>query len=212
MEDRPGRLSSTFDFFFKLRRDFIRGRRRFFENELQNYGIQALECAPSNRHDFAFHGTRMSRIEKPYVLVVDDDEATCTLIAAILRRDFAVECVNDALEAIEKLRVNNYGVVILDLRMPQSDGFAVLDFVKQTKPGTLPNILIVTALLSPSEIERARTYGICAIVSKPFDVDALLEAVRQCVGDGDGGRLSNVFCSSTPMILLLADLLRQRLG
>ena len=154
----------------------------------------------------------MSRIEKPYVLVVDDDEATCTLIAAILRRDFAVECVNDALEAIEKLRVNNYSVVILDLRMPQSDGFAVLDFVKQTKPGTLRNILIVTALLSPSEIERARSYGICEIVSKPFDVDALLEAVRHCVGDGDGGRLSNVFCSSTPVILLLADLLRQRLG
>jgi CheY-like chemotaxis protein len=154
----------------------------------------------------------MSRIEKPYVLVVDDDEATCTLIAAILRRDFAVESVNDALEAVEKLRVNNYAVVVLDLRMPQSDGFAVLDFVKQTKPGTLRNILIVTALLSPSEIERAKSYGICGIVSKPFDVDALLEAVRHCVGDGDGGRLSNVFCSSTPMILLLADLLRQRLG
>ena len=40
---------------------------------------------------------------------------------------------------------------------------------------------------------------------------AYLEAVKQCAGI-DGGRLTNVFCSSTPMILLLADLLRQRLG
>ena len=154
----------------------------------------------------------MSRIEKPYVLVVDDDEATCTLIAAILRRDFVVESVNDALEAIEKLRINNYSVVILDLRMPQFDGFAVLDFVKQTKPATLRNVLIVTALLTPGEIERAKSYGVCEIVGKPFDVDALLDAVRLCVGDDDGGGLSNVFCSSTPMILLLADFLRQRLG
>jgi CheY-like chemotaxis protein len=154
----------------------------------------------------------MSRIEKPYVLIVDDDEATCTLIAAILRRDFAVECATDALEAIEKLRTSNYAVVVLDLRMPQSDGFAVLDHVKATKPDTLRNVLVVTALLTPNEIDRARAYGICEIISKPFDVDALLEAVRQCAGDGDGGRLGNVFCSSTPMILLLADLLRQRLG
>jgi CheY-like chemotaxis protein len=154
----------------------------------------------------------MSRIEKPYVLVVDDDEATCTLIAAILRRDFVVEAATDALEAIEKLRITNYAVVVLDLRMPQADGFSVLDHVKETRPDTLRNVLIVTALLTPHEIERAKSYGICEIMSKPFDVDALLEAVRQCVGEGDGGRLGNVFCSSTPVILLLADLLRQRLG
>jgi CheY-like chemotaxis protein len=154
----------------------------------------------------------MSRIEKPYVLVVDDDEATCTLVAAILRRDFTVECATDAPEAIEKLRTGNFAVVVLDLRMPQSDGFAVLDHLKATKPETLRNVLIVTALLTPNQIDRAKSYGICGIVSKPFDVDALLEAVKECVGDGDGGRLSNVFCSSTPMILLLADLLRQRLS
>src|ERR1700682_194298 len=154
----------------------------------------------------------MSRIEKPYVLVVDDDEATCTLVAAILRRDFTVEYATDAPEAIEKLCTSNFAVVVLDLRMPQSDGFAVLDHLKATKPETLPNVLIVTALLTPNEIDRAKSYGICGIVSKPFDVDALLEAVKECVGDGDGGGLSNVFCSSTPMILLLADLLRQRLG
>jgi DNA-binding NarL/FixJ family response regulator len=123
-----------------------------------------------------------------------------------------VECASDAPEAIEKLRTSNFAVVVLDLRMPQSDGFAVLDHLKATKPEALRNVLIVTALLTPSEIARAKSYGICGIVSKPFDVDALLEAVKECVGDGDGGRLSNVFCSSTPMILLLADLLRQRLG
>ena len=123
-----------------------------------------------------------------------------------------MECATDALDAIEKLRINNYAVVVLDLRMPQMDGFSVLDYIKETKPDTLRNVLIVTALLTPSEIDRAKSYGVCEILSKPFDVDALLEAVRQCVGEDDGGRLSNVFCSSTPMILLLADLLRQRLG
>src|SRR5207248_939387 len=138
--------------------------------------------------------------------------ATCTLSAAMLRRDFSVACATDAVDAIEKLRINSIAEVVLDLRMPQTDSFSVLDYIKQTKPDTLRSVLIVTALLTASEIDRAKSYGICEILIKPFDVDALLEAVRQCAGEGDGGRLSNVFCSSTPMILFLADLLRQRLG
>jgi len=150
-------------------------------------------------------------MDKPYVLIIDDNEATCTLIAAVLRHDFAVESVGDATDAIEKLRTNTYSVILLDLRMPNVDGFAVLDHLKATKPDMLARVLVVTALLRAEEMERARAYGICGIVSKPFEIEPLLEAVKQCAGI-DGGRLTNVFCSSTPMILLLADLLRQRLG
>ncbi len=156
--------------------------------------------------------SRTAEMDKPYVLVIDDNEPTCTLITAVLRRDFAVESAGDATEAIEKLRTNSYTVILLDLRMPNVDGFAVLDHLKATKPGMLCRVLVVTALMKAAEMERARSYGICGVVSKPFEIDTLLEAVKQCAGDIDGGKLTNVFCSSTPMILLLADLLRQRLG
>jgi CheY-like chemotaxis protein len=147
-------------------------------------------------------------MDKPYVLVIDDNEATCTLITAVLRSDFIVESVGDATEAIEKLRTNSYTVLLLDLRMPNVDGFVVLDHLKATKPDMLGRVLVVTALLKAEEMERARSYGICAIVRKPFEIDTLLDAVKQCAGDLDGGKLTNVFCSSTPMILLLADLLK----
>jgi CheY-like chemotaxis protein len=154
----------------------------------------------------------MSNAEKPTVLLVDDNEATCTLITALLQRDFQIETASDGREAIDKLRVKQYAAILLDLRMPQFDGFSVLDFLKANHPQTLRTVLVVTALLTNREIERAKSYGICGIVTKPFDVDALREAVRQCVGaTDDGGKLGDVFCSSTPMILLIADLLRQRL-
>ena len=149
--------------------------------------------------------------EKPSVLLVDDNQATCTLITAILLRDFQVETAGDGLEAIEKLRINQYAAILLDLLMPHQDGFGVLDFLKANSPKKLANVLVVTAMLSPREIDRANSFGICGIVKKPFDVDALLAAVKQCAGEGDGGTLGNVFCSSTPMILLIADLLRQKL-
>ncbi len=130
---------------------------------------------------------------------------------ALLHRDFQIEVAADGLEGVDKLRTNQYAAVLLDLRMPQHDGFEVLDFLQTNNPQMLPHVLVVTALLSKREIDRARSYAICGIITKPFDVDVLLAAVRQCVGESDdGGKLSGVFC--TPMILLIADLLRQRLG
>lgn len=153
----------------------------------------------------------MSRVEKPYVLVADDNEPTCTLLNALLRRDFTVDIASDGQEAIDRLRNRQYAAILLDLRMPHTDGFAALEFLKQNQPLMLANVLVVTATLTHDELQRARSYGICGIIAKPFEVETLLAAVKKCAFPDDGTSLGPVLCSSGPMILLLADLLRQRL-
>src|SRR5882757_5555094 len=105
----------------------------------------------------------MSRVEKPSVLLADDNEATCTLITALLHRDFNVEIALDGREAIERLRTRRYAALLLDLRMPQMDGFAVLDFLKEHQPAMLASVLVVTAALTTREIQRAESYGVCGI-------------------------------------------------
>lgn len=155
---------------------------------------------------------RMPNVEKPFVLLIDDNETICTLITAVLHRDFSVEVASDGNEAMEKLRTGRYAAVLLDLRMPPPDGFAVLDFLKEHAPKQLRSVLVVTATLRPAEMARANAYGICGIIPKPFDVEALLEGVKRCVvGNGEGGSIGNVIASSGSVILLIADLLRQRL-
>jgi CheY-like chemotaxis protein len=149
----------------------------------------------------------MSRPDKPFVLLVDDNEATCTLVTAILQRDFNVEIASDGVEALDKLKTGNYGAVLLDLRMPQLDGFGVLDAIKANRPELLRRILVLTAALSSRELDRAKSYDICGVVAKPFDVDDLLAAVKNCV---DPGIRSLGPVISSGVILLLADLLRQR--
>src|ERR1043166_4853729 len=152
----------------------------------------------------------MSNAEKRSVLLVDDNEATRTLITAILQRDFDVHTAMDGMEAIERLRTSQFATIVLDLRMPQYDGFSVLDFLKANSPELLRNVLIVTAVLSQKDTDRAKSYGVCYFIFKPFDVDALLEKVKNCAGEFDSrGRGTSVF-ASTPMILLIADLLRNR--
>ena len=153
----------------------------------------------------------MSRVEKPYVLIADDNEATCTLLTALLHRDFNVESALDGQETIERLRMRRYAVLILDLRMPQADGFTVLDFMKEHQPAMLPHVLVVTAAVSAVELQRAASYGLCGVVTKPFEVESLLATVKNCASADDGNPLGPMLCSGGPVILLLADLLRQRL-
>ena len=150
--------------------------------------------------------------EKPSLLIIDDNEATRTLMIALLQREFRIDSALDGLEAIEKLRTNQYAGILLDLRMPQQDGFGVLEFLHANCPDRLRTVLVVTALLTRNEIERAKAFGVCGIVTKPFDVEDLVGAVKQCVGQTDNGKLGSVFCTSTPMILMIADLLRHRLS
>lgn len=146
-------------------------------------------------------------MDKPAVLLVDDNDATVTLVTALLQREFAIEPASDGNEAIEKLRIKQYGAILLDLRMPHLDGFGVLDFLRENNPDMLPRVLILTAALTRAETSRAKDYKVCGVIAKPFDIDVLLGAVRQCVGvdlPGAGPLLSS------GIILLLADMLRQR--
>lgn len=146
--------------------------------------------------------------EKPSVLIVDDNEATCVLIAAVLHRDFTTDAAGDGADAIEKLKTRTYAAVLLDLRMPHVDGFDVLDYLRERAPEIMRCVIVVTAAVSNREMQRVRGYGVHAVVTKPFEVDVLLDVVKRCVGESGGHGLGPVIYSSTGMILLLADLLR----
>lgn len=150
----------------------------------------------------------MPRIEKPYVLLVDDNDATAALITALLQREFVIETATDGYAAIEQLKTRQYAAILLDLRMPRMDGFGVLDHLRERAPDMVKRVLIVSAALGEREVDRLRDYDVCGVIRKPFEVEVLLDAVKTCAG-ANGGGFGNVLCTSTPVILLIADLLRQ---
>ena len=152
----------------------------------------------------------MSMVEKPLVLIVDDNEATCTLITAILQKEFAIEVASDGVVAVETLKTKQFAAILLDIRMPQLNGYGVLDYLQANRPEALKSVIIVTAALSDRELSRAKQYDVCGVIAKPFDVEVLLSAVKQCVEPGEGPPLGGAFFGST-MMLLLADLIQKRL-
>jgi len=113
-------------------------------------------------------------------LVAEDDIPTQDLITTVLRREgFDVDRVSHGRGAIEKLKIVGYALIILDLRMPDGDGAAVLKFVKEHRPSSLKRI-VVTSAMNPKDIARYCGDDVCAILLKPFDIARLAEIAREC--------------------------------
>lgn len=107
------------------------------------------------------------------LLIVDDEAAIRTLIAKYASFEgYALEEAGDGMEAVEKCRQNHYDLVILDIMMPELDGFSAARQIKKTKPD-LPIILLSAR---GEEYDRINGFEIGAddYVVKPFSPKELM--------------------------------------
>ena len=114
------------------------------------------------------------------VLVVEDDSAIRRLVTMVLKREgFVVETANDGVEAVLKLGLADFAVIVLDLMMPHLDGFVFVRTLADNDPSRLRRI-IITSAASPAVIAE-RMHGIeVDILPKPFDIGELVTRVRHC--------------------------------
>ena len=112
---------------------------------------------------------------------MEDDPAIRRLVKMVLQREgYRVDVASDGLEAVLKLGVAEYDVIILDLMMPNLDGFAFMSTLAANDPDRLRKI-IVTSAASPGVI-RDRMQGTpFFVLSKPFDIAELAALVAGCV-------------------------------
>jgi two-component system chemotaxis response regulator CheY len=120
----------------------------------------------------------------PEVLVVDDSKVMRDMIVACLRPrgDLAFAQASSGLEAIERLSLHSFDLVVLDLNMPDIGGVEVLEFVRaQDKLRALP-IIVVTTRGDDTSRTRALEAGASVYMTKPFSPDAILDQVAQLLG------------------------------
>ena len=121
----------------------------------------------------------MSKIEKPAVLLVDDNDGTCTLVRALLQREFFVDVASDGAIALEKLQHSQYAAILLDLRMPVLDGFGVLEAIESDELAPQPVVLVITGG-DRAAVERLGAHRVHGVVRKPFDAEDLANVVVAC--------------------------------
>jgi two-component system chemotaxis response regulator CheY len=118
------------------------------------------------------------------VLVVDDSKVMRDMVAACLRPrpTLVVTHASSGLEAIEKLSLQRFDIVVLDLNMPDIGGIEVVEFVRgQDKLRTLP-IIIVTTRGDDASRAKALAAGANRYMTKPFSPEAILDEVVRLVG------------------------------
>jgi DNA-binding response OmpR family regulator len=114
------------------------------------------------------------------VLVVEDDTAIRSLIRFLVQReDWIADEVSDGSEALSKIRNERYDAIVLDLMLPSLPGDTILTEIRRTTPGDLGRIIIITA--SHAYVRKIDTTGVGAVVTKPFDIDQLMNVLRNCM-------------------------------
>ncbi len=114
------------------------------------------------------------------ILVVDDSKVMRDMIVACLRAipETSFVHASSGLEAIERLSLAPFEMMVLDLNMPDIGGIEVLEFVRgQDTLRTLP-VLIVTTRGDEQSREQVLKAGATSFLAKPFTPDSIIAEVR----------------------------------
>lgn len=121
---------------------------------------------------------------KARVLVVDDDPAIRRILSQTLElEDYFVDLASDGEQALEAVRSERPDLVILDVMMPNKDGFEVLKELRaDEKTSDLP-VILLTAKSTQDDVWEGWNKGVNYYVSKPFDIEELLRFMDYVLSD-----------------------------
>ena len=126
------------------------------------------------------------------VLLVDDNaEMRRSLHEQLSKQEglrVAGECAN-GLEALEALGKGDVDVMVLDIIMPQMDGYALMEEMHRQQLPHMPRIIVTTALGRDDFVMRAVELGAKYYMIKPFEGAALVSRIREVAGQGAPGEI-----------------------
>ncbi|WP_418647023.1 sigma 54-interacting transcriptional regulator [Thauera butanivorans] len=149
-----------------------------------------------------------------HVLLIDDDADLLRLLSMRLKASgYRVATAASAVEARSRLGAERFDLVLSDVRLPDGDGLALFDEIRQQHPA-LPVILITAHGTIPDAVE-ATSRGVAGYLTKPFDSQALLARIAQTLQLGapapaagqaaDDGWRADIISHSTRMHALLDE-------
>jgi DNA-binding NtrC family response regulator len=120
--------------------------------------------------------------KKQKVLLVEDEAIVRESLRDWLTEDgYDVECVDTGEEALERVKKEEFGVIVLDLRLPGIDGLQVFEHAKELKPETKG--VIITAYPSKETLDKARKLGLVDYLVKPFKISDLEKLIGAALGE-----------------------------
>lgn len=118
-------------------------------------------------------------MSKSRVLIVDDEPAILMSLEFLLKKNsFEVFIARNGSEAMQVAEREKPNVVVLDIMMPDVDGYQVCEFIKSQVSLEHTKVIFLSAKGKESDIEKGLSMGADAYMTKPFSTKHLLEQIK----------------------------------
>ena len=118
------------------------------------------------------------------ILIVDDEPDVASLLTLLFEsQGHQVIVATDGQQALEKARHENPDLILLDIMLPRIDGYRVARMLKFDEKFRHIPIVMLTAKIQDKDKQLGLETGADAYVTKPFDTVALLEKVKEILGN-----------------------------
>lgn len=121
----------------------------------------------------------------PKVLLVDDSSTALLMGETVLKQHtpYQVVTARDGQEAVRKALAENPDLILMDVVMPNMDGFTACREIRKHESLKGVSIIMVTSRGEPANVEMGYQCGCNAYLTKPINASELLELVRVLLGD-----------------------------
>ena len=112
------------------------------------------------------------------VLIVDDEKDFLDIMAERMEaQGMDVSTANSAEDALEMVQKESYDAIVMDLMMPEMDGFKALKLFKETKPEV--QVILLTANVPEEKCVEAIKLGAMDVIEKPADLNLLTQKIEK---------------------------------
>ena len=124
----------------------------------------------------------VSNLKDVMVLVVEDNEINQSLVRHLFANwKIPFDICSNGKEAIDKLKQSTYSIILMDIQMPEMDGYTAVQEIRQTLKLDTP-VIAMTAHAMPGEREKCLSYGMNEYISKPIKEEQLLNLITKFSG------------------------------
>jgi PAS domain S-box-containing protein len=142
-----------------------------------SFQLSFAKTNQKTKHETERVSNKQAEIKNLNVLVAEDMPLNQLLIKIILNNfGFKVDIAGNGKIAIEKLQQKKYDLVLMDLQMPEMNGFDATAYVRNTMNSNIP-IIALTADVTSIDVEKARAVGMNDYISKPVDEQLLYSKI-----------------------------------
>jgi two-component system, NtrC family, response regulator HydG len=115
------------------------------------------------------------------ILIVDDDRSSCEILSKILSlRGYQVDVAYSGSKALELVDRNDYGLALIDYRMPGMDGVELYRRIREMRPGMVG--VFVTGFPTIDTVYPAIAVGVERVIAKPAGSGEILQVIEEFVG------------------------------